>query len=61
VPRGALWGAEDIKRMAELGTLKELTITMKKHPSSLKVEPPLQERVNQFIPDQETVVFEGGE
>ena len=37
VPGGALWGASDIQKMADRGTLKGLTITMKKHPSSMKV------------------------
>lgn len=37
-----LWGSaalllQDIYKMASLGNLKGLTITMKKHPSSLKV------------------------
>jgi aspartate dehydrogenase len=35
---GALWGADDIKRMADRGTLKGLKLTMKKHPSSLKID-----------------------
>lgn len=42
IPSGALWGAQDIQKMAELGTLRGLTITMKKHPSSLKVVEELQ-------------------
>ncbi|XP_057374987.1 aspartate dehydrogenase domain-containing protein-like [Daphnia carinata] len=37
VPSGALWGGEDIRRMALQGTLKGLTITMAKHPSSFKL------------------------
>lgn len=59
VPSGALWGAEDIKKMAERGTLRGLTITMKKHPSSLRLEPSLQDRMVSILPNQETVVFEG--
>jgi aspartate dehydrogenase len=38
VPSGALWGAADIARMADRGTLRGLTVTMKKHPLSLKLE-----------------------
>ena len=34
VARGALWGSEDVVRMAD--QIKNLTITMKKHPSHLK-------------------------
>ncbi|CEF66989.1 Putative L-aspartate dehydrogenase [Strongyloides ratti] len=37
VPTGALWAAEDIMKMAELGQLKKLSISMIKHPSSFKV------------------------
>ena len=37
VPSGALWGGEDIRKMAERGTLKGVTVTMKKHPSSFKL------------------------
>jgi hypothetical protein len=37
VPAGALWGAQDIQKMAQRGSIAELTITMAKHPSSLKV------------------------
>eukprot|EP00053_Salpingoeca_punica_P020527 m.211812 g.211812 ORF g.211812 m.211812 type:complete len:290 (+) comp18969_c0_seq1:337-1206(+) len=38
VPSGAFWGADDIQRMSERGTLKALSVTMKKHPSSFKLE-----------------------
>uniref|UniRef100_A0A7E4WCL6 Aspartate dehydrogenase domain-containing protein n=1 Tax=Panagrellus redivivus TaxID=6233 RepID=A0A7E4WCL6_PANRE len=37
VPAGAFWGASDIQKMADIGTLKGLTVTMIKHPNSLKV------------------------
>jgi len=37
IPSGALWGGEDIRKMAERGTLKGLTVTMRKHPSSFKL------------------------
>jgi len=37
IPQGALWGGEDIRRMASSGTLTALTITMSKHPSSFKL------------------------
>ncbi|KAI1712985.1 putative L-aspartate dehydrogenase [Ditylenchus destructor] len=43
VPSGALWGANDIQKMANMGILKGLTITMMKHPSALKVVGPLKE------------------
>lgn len=38
VPSGALWGAADIAKMGRAGTLTRLSITMKKHPSSLLLE-----------------------
>ena len=34
IARGALWGSEDILRMQD--TIKDITITMRKHPSHLK-------------------------
>mgnify|MGYP001341218178 CR=1 FL=1 len=34
---GALWAANDIKKMSDQGVLSELCITMKKHPKSLKL------------------------
>mmetsp|Transcript_938 Transcript_938/g.2760 ORF Transcript_938/g.2760 Transcript_938/m.2760 type:complete len:292 (-) Transcript_938:619-1494(-) len=37
IPSGALWGANDLQKMDGLGTLKALTITMKKHPGSFKL------------------------
>eukprot|EP00054_Salpingoeca_dolichothecata_P018439 m.113306 g.113306 ORF g.113306 m.113306 type:complete len:286 (+) comp22872_c0_seq2:103-960(+) len=37
LPSGAFWGAEDVQKMADRGTLKGLKVTMKKHPSSFKV------------------------
>jgi aspartate dehydrogenase len=37
IPSGALWGATDLQKMDELGTLKALTITMRKHPGSFKL------------------------
>ena len=45
VPTGALWGAGDIARMADRGTLRALCVTMKKHPASLKLEGQLGEAV----------------
>src|SRR6185436_6633282 len=51
VPSGALWGAEDIQKMADNETLQGLTITMKKSPSSLKVEPPLMEKMQSHYKD----------
>lgn len=41
IPRGALPGLEEVLRMKSAGKLKQSTITMKKHPSSLKYSGPL--------------------
>lgn len=41
IPVGAFWGAEDISRMADRGTLKGLRVTMEKHPATLKLQPEL--------------------
>eukprot|EP00747_Dinoflagellata_sp_TGD_P181485 gnl/TRDRNA2_/TRDRNA2_35347_c0_seq1.p1 gnl/TRDRNA2_/TRDRNA2_35347_c0~~gnl/TRDRNA2_/TRDRNA2_35347_c0_seq1.p1 ORF type:complete len:287 (-),score=50.87 gnl/TRDRNA2_/TRDRNA2_35347_c0_seq1:67-927(-) len=63
IPRGALWGAEDIQRMADNGSLKALTVTMKKAPHHLKLCEPLLTRLNSSIAQGnaagETVLFEG--
>jgi len=59
IPSGALWGADDIQKMADLGTLKSLSVTMKKHPTSLKVLAPLDELVKNHISGQENVIYEG--
>lgn len=49
VPVGALWGAEDIQRMADQGKLEGLKVTMRKHPLSLKLESPLREKIAPLI------------
>ncbi|XP_069461114.1 aspartate dehydrogenase domain-containing protein [Ambystoma mexicanum] len=58
IPRGALWGGEDIQKMADRGTLKGLKITMAKHPSCLKLEGALH-RLNQEVKNKRTVLYEG--
>lgn len=60
VPCGAFWGASDIKKMAVKNTLKGLKITMKKHPSSLKLEDALKQKLEQNQPlDKELVLYDG--
>jgi len=59
IPRGALWGAQDIHSLALSKGLKALTITMKKHPNSLKLEPPLSEKLEQVPVEGEYLLFEG--
>jgi predicted dinucleotide-utilizing enzyme len=60
-PVGALWGAQDIARMAQRGSLTALEITMKKPPQSMRLEEPLQSAVEEFIrsPEVEKVLFRG--
>ncbi|UJR27688.1 hypothetical protein I4U23_008966 [Adineta vaga] len=45
VGTGAFWGAEDINKMNERDTLRSLTITMKKHPDSYKLNEPLRSKL----------------
>uniref|UniRef100_A0A915K916 Aspartate dehydrogenase domain-containing protein n=1 Tax=Romanomermis culicivorax TaxID=13658 RepID=A0A915K916_ROMCU len=58
VPSGAFWGAEDVKKMADNGKLKELTITMQKHPSAFRLETPLKE-MNESFDGISKVLYEG--
>ena len=44
IPSGAFWGGLDIRKMADRGTLKGLTVTMKKHPSSFKLNGQLADK-----------------
>eukprot|EP00397_Hematodinium_sp_SG-2012_P024014 GEMP01024996.1.p2 GENE.GEMP01024996.1~~GEMP01024996.1.p2 ORF type:complete len:199 (+),score=46.14 GEMP01024996.1:344-940(+) len=61
VPVGALWNAREVQRMANRGILTALHITMTKHPSSLKLESPLDEKLAMAFsdPDQAHVIYEG--
>eukprot|EP01116_Phalansterium_solitarium_P005943 TRINITY_DN18269_c0_g1_i1.p1 TRINITY_DN18269_c0_g1~~TRINITY_DN18269_c0_g1_i1.p1 ORF type:complete len:296 (-),score=36.17 TRINITY_DN18269_c0_g1_i1:760-1647(-) len=62
VPSGALWGAGDIHKMAEVGSLGGLHITMKKHPASLKLEAPLADAVTAYGQSEATgecVIYRG--
>ncbi|KAG9462124.1 hypothetical protein GDO78_014862, partial [Eleutherodactylus coqui] len=58
IPSGALWGGEDIMKMADRGTLRSLKITMTKHPSSFKLEGKLAEKDLSAIQER-TVLYEG--
>lgn len=52
VPSGALWGAVDIGKMADRGTLTELSVTMAKHPSHLFLEGELKAALQRYVADQ---------
>ena len=58
IPSGALWGGEDIRKMAERGTLTGLTVTMRKHPASFKLEGELREK-NKEVKDGPVVLYHG--
>ncbi|XP_069806114.1 aspartate dehydrogenase domain-containing protein isoform X1 [Dendropsophus ebraccatus] len=58
VPSGALWGGEDIMKMADRGTLSGLKITMTKHPNSFKLEGKLAGKDLSAIRDR-TILYEG--
>ncbi|XP_064392117.1 aspartate dehydrogenase domain-containing protein-like [Halichondria panicea] len=58
VPAGAFWGGQDIQKMANQGTLKGLTVTMKKHPSAFKLVGPLEEKLKTVL-DKPLTLFKG--
>ncbi|XP_002736499.1 aspartate dehydrogenase domain-containing protein-like [Saccoglossus kowalevskii] len=58
IPSGAFWGGNDIKKMADRGTLKGLRVTMKKHPSSFKVLGELKDK-NDSVTDSLVVLYDG--
>lgn len=62
VPAGALWGGADLSKMADRGSLRSLTVTMKKHPLSLKLDGALGQKVAQLLAENvqgESAVFDG--
>eukprot|EP00126_Sphaerothecum_destruens_P002851 Sdes_comp16261_c0_seq3m5559 len=61
IPSGALWGANDIQKMADGGSLKKLTITMKKHPSSFKFtcEKMIKAANECLASGKESILFDG--
>lgn len=58
VPAGALWGGEDIRRMADKGTLQALKVTMSKPPDSFRLEEPLKSK-NAEVKTEATILFDG--
>jgi aspartate dehydrogenase len=61
IPAGALWGANDIAKMAQRGTLRSLRISMAKHPASLKLDGELAVTLAEAakISDRAVVLYEG--
>ncbi|KAL5016345.1 hypothetical protein ScPMuIL_005934 [Solemya velum] len=58
VPAGALWGGEDIKKMADTGSLQGLKVTMTKHTTSFKLQGELKDK-NDLVTNTSTVLYEG--
>ncbi|XP_045172626.2 aspartate dehydrogenase domain-containing protein-like [Mercenaria mercenaria] len=58
VPSGALWGGEDIRRMADRGTLQALKVTMKKPPESFKLNEPLKSK-NDAVKSDAVILYDG--
>ncbi|XP_065190350.1 aspartate dehydrogenase domain-containing protein-like [Sycon ciliatum] len=58
IPSGALWGANDILKLATQGKLTALCITMKKHPKMLKVTEPLRSLCDK-VTDTVTELYSG--
>ena len=56
-----MWGANDIAKMADRGTLKALTITMSKHPASMKLCGELEAKLAAaaLIVAREVVLYDG--
>ena len=63
VPCGAFWASTDVKKMANLKILNGLSIAMKKHPDSLKLEAPLKEKLESYSKDEANlnpcILYEG--
>jgi predicted dinucleotide-utilizing enzyme len=62
LPAGALWGSADIQKMAARGSLKGLTVTMKKAPHHVKAVGALREKLDAIVAAGlagEQVLYEG--
>ena len=62
LPAGALWGSADIQKMSARGSLKGLTVTMKKAPHHIKAVGELREKLDAIIAANasgEQVLYEG--
>ncbi|XP_065715728.1 aspartate dehydrogenase domain-containing protein [Patagioenas fasciata] len=60
IPRGALWGCEDIERMDRAGTLQALSVTLTLSPASLRAGGWLRERLAGAVASgTRAVLYEG--
>ncbi|RUS78631.1 hypothetical protein EGW08_013601 [Elysia chlorotica] len=57
IPSGAFWGGDDIKKMADRGTLQALKVTMKKHPTCFKLSGEL-EVLNKTVKDKAVILYD---
>eukprot|EP00696_Hemimastix_kukwesjijk_P010521 gnl/Hemi2/23249_TR7800_c0_g2_i1.p1 gnl/Hemi2/23249_TR7800_c0_g2~~gnl/Hemi2/23249_TR7800_c0_g2_i1.p1 ORF type:complete len:299 (-),score=33.78 gnl/Hemi2/23249_TR7800_c0_g2_i1:196-1092(-) len=60
VPSGAFWGANDIRKMADRGTLRGLSVEMQFHPSSLRLVPPLSDTLAVSVQENKRIVLYEG-
>ncbi|XP_076361865.1 aspartate dehydrogenase domain-containing protein-like isoform X2 [Tachypleus tridentatus] len=58
IANGALWGGEDIRKMADCGSLRGLKVTMSKHPSCLKLVGELQNK-NEQVKEHAVILYQG--
>ncbi|KAK0047729.1 L-aspartate dehydrogenase [Biomphalaria pfeifferi] len=58
ITQGAFWGGEDIRKMADRGTLQALRVTMKKHPSCFLLNGEI-ELLNKTVTDTPVTLYEG--
>lgn len=58
IPCGALWGSEDIRKMADCQTLEKLSITMSLHPEGFRLPPGELYEKNQQV-NERTVLYHG--
>lgn len=62
IPSGALWGARDVQKMSQGGSLKGLCVTMKKAPHHLKVYGSVLDKMEAALAkgiQGETVLYDG--
>jgi len=58
IPSGALWGGEDIRKMADRKTLQALKVTMRKPPQSYRLEEPLKGK-NAAVTTEAVTLYDG--
>lgn len=58
IPSGAFWGGDDIKKMADRGSLQALKVTMRKHPTCFKLSGEI-DVLNKSVTDKAVVLYDG--